>query len=174
MPGMGNHTGTLVKPHGYKGEMLLKGKPEILQQLTEGTPLFIETDGQRVPFFIEEVHNELPSDKVIIKFEFIDSSETAMRYVSCEVYSDPEPSARTVTGTQMQLPDYEGFRCTDRSSGAELTVTGYIDSNENPILVLAYKGNEVLLPANADYILNIDRDAGTIEAEFPEGLLDLE
>jgi len=172
MSEMGNPVGTLVKPHGYKGEMLLKGKPGILQELTQGMPLFIAIDGQRVPFFIEEVHNEIPAEKVIIKFEFIDSKDTAGRYVSCDVFSDPGVSTRTAG--EAQRTDYRGFLCTDRSSGAELTVTGYIDSAENPILVLEYKGNEVLLPANADYILNIDRDAGTIEAEFPEGLLDLE
>jgi 16S rRNA processing protein RimM len=169
---MGNPIGTLVKPHGYKGEMLLKGKPGVLQNLTEGMPLFIAIDGQRIPFFIEEVYNDVPAEKVVVKFEFIDSREAAGRYVSCEVYSEPGASART--GEEAKLNDYIGFLCTDRSSGAQLTVTGYIDSAENPILVLEYKGSEVLLPANADYILEMDREARTIDAEFPAGLLDLE
>jgi 16S rRNA processing protein RimM len=170
MPEAGNHIGTLVKPHGYKGEMLLKGKPEILQKLTEGIPLFIAIDGQRVPFFIEEIHNDTPAEKVIIRFEFIDSKDTAGRFVSCEVYTDPEPSPGS--NTEMRLSDYRGFGCTDRSSGAELTVTDFIESSENPILVLDHKGNEVLLPLNADFILNIDPEARTIEAAFPEGLLE--
>ncbi len=170
MPETGNHIGTLVKPHGYKGEMLIKGKPEILQKLTEGIPLFIAIDGQRIPFFIEEIYNDTPTEKVIIKFEFIDSKDTAGRYVSCEVYSDPEPSPGS--GSNPLLSDYLGFRCTDRSSGAELTVTDFIESTENPILVLDHKGNEVLLPLHADFILNVDPEARTIEAFFPEGLLE--
>jgi len=172
MPEAGNHIGTLVKPHGYKGEMLLKGKPEILQKLTEGIPLFIAVDGQRVPFFIEEIYNDDPAEKVIIKFEFIDSNDTAGRYVACEVFSDPEPSPGN--GTEMRLLDFKGFKCTDRSSGAELIVTGYIESTENPILVLDHQGSEVLLPANADFIVAVNTEAGTIDADFPEGLLDLE
>ena len=172
MPEAGNHIGTLVKPHGYKGEMLLKGKPEILQKLTEGVPLFIAIDGQRIPFFIEEVYNDAPAEKVIIKFEFIDSNDTAGRYVSCEVFSDPEPSPGSGSAKQMQLSDYIEFRCTDRSTGAELCVTGFIESAENPILVLDHNGKEVLLPLNADYILNVDSEARTIEATFPEGLVE--
>ncbi|MDF1570282.1 MAG: hypothetical protein P1P82_01540 [Bacteroidales bacterium] len=170
MPEMGSHIGTLVKPHGYKGEMLLKGKPEILQKLTEGIPLFIDIDGQRVPFFIEEVHNDVPAEKVIIKFEFIDSGEAAGRYVACDVFSDPAVSHQP--REVVRLSDYRGFRCTDRSSGAELTVTDYIESPENPLLVLDYQGKEILLPANADYILEVSKEARTIDAEFPEGLLE--
>jgi len=50
----GNHIGTLIKPHGYKGELLLKGKPQFLTDLIEGIPLFIEIYEQRIPFFIED------------------------------------------------------------------------------------------------------------------------
>lgn len=172
MPEMGNHIGTLVKPHGYKGEMLLKGKTEILQELTKGIPLFIEIDGQRIPFFIEEVYNDTPAEKVIIKLEFIDSDAVAGRYVSCEVYADPgTPGAAE---REMHLSDYRGFTCIDRSSGAAFTVTDYIESPDNPILVLDHQGNEVLLPANAAFILEVNTDAQTIEAEFPDGLLDLD
>lgn len=172
MPERGNHIGTLVKPHGYKGEMLLKGKTEILQELTEGIPLFIEIDGQRIPFFIEEVYNDAPAEKVIIKLAFIDSDTAAGRYVSCEVYSDSGTSVATVR--EIHLSDYRGFTCIDRSSGAECTVTDYIESSDNPILVLNYKGNEVLLPANAAFILEVNTDTQTIEAEFPDGLMDLD
>ena len=172
MPEAGNHIGTLVKPHGYKGEMLLKGKPEILQKLTEGIPLFIAIDGQRVPFFIEEVYNDAPAEKVIIKFEFIDSNDAAGRYVSCEVFSDPAPSPGSGSASHMHLSEYIGFRCTDRSTGAELTVTDFMEHPENPILVLDHDGNEVLLPLNADFILNVDTGARTIEAAFPGGLVE--
>lgn len=172
MPEMGNHIGTLVKPHGYKGAMLLKGNTEILQELTEGIPLFIETDGQRVPFFIEEVYNDDPAEKVIIKFEFIDSDADAGRYVSCEVYSDP--AASKSSETNLHLSGYMGFTCIDRNSGAECKVTDYIESPDNPLLVLDHQGNEILLPANTVFILEVNTDTKTIQAEFPDGLLDLD
>lgn len=169
MPGMGSHIGTLVKPHGYKGELLLKGNAEVLHKLKEGIPLFIGIDGQRVPFFIEEIFNETPSQKVLVKFEFINSDEEARRYSGCKVYSDSEENDPPVQ--RLQISNYTGFRVVDRPSGKELTVTDYIESEENPLLVLDHKGSEVLLPLYADYILDTDHEAGTIIVLFPEGLL---
>ena len=33
MSEQGSHIATLIKPHGYKGEMQMKGKPELLENI---------------------------------------------------------------------------------------------------------------------------------------------
>ena len=166
----GNHIGTLIKPHGYKGELLLKGKPEIIRELKQGIPLFIELFGQLVPFFIEELSPDPSGEKCIVRFEFIESDVEARRYTGCEVFN----STVYQTDSRVELlnvREYEGFIVIDTNKYEKYTVADYYDNPGNPILLLEREGNEVMLPVNADYILSVDISGKMIEAAFPDGLV---
>ena len=165
----GSHIGTLIKPHGYKGELLLKGKPEIIRELQQGIPLFIELSEQRIPFFIEEISPDPSGEKCIIQLAFIESDSEARRYVGCEVYQPPDSK----TDERMVVddsPGFAGFVVLDTAGGGQYNVTDFFDHPENPLLLLEFEGKEVMLPLNADYILSVDNQKKVIEAAFPEGL----
>ncbi len=166
----GSHIGTLIKPHGYKGELLLKGNPEIIRELKQGIPLFIEISEQLVPFFIEELSHDLSGEKCIISFEFIESDFEARRYTGCEVFN----SAFSHVDTPSEIlggKEYGGFIVIDTNRNEKFTVEDYYDNPENPVLLLKRDGNEVMLPLNADYILSVDISKRFIEAAFPDGLV---
>lgn len=162
----GNSFGVLVKPHGYKGELVLKGEPGILKDLKEGMPLFIIIAGQRVPFFIKEISMESSFERGIVKFEFIESEEEARKFTGCALSLDLE-AGRPPENTGSNLV---GYSVTDKKSGKEYRVIEFIDYPENPILVLRQQKEELLLPLNADYILKINHVSRTIQTEMPEGL----
>lgn len=166
----GSHTGTLIKPHGYKGELLMKGKPEILRELHEGIPLFIELSGQRIPFFIEEISYDSSGEKCIIQLEFIDSEDEARRYAGCEVFDQPELQSDAQTA-EFRPHKFIGFLVIDIASGEQYRVKDFFDHPGNPILLLERHGLEVMLPARADYILSVDIPGKVIKADFPEGLV---
>ncbi len=161
--------GKLIKPHGFKGDLLLRGDARILKDLTEGIPLFIQVDGLRVPFFIEGLFGDPGGGQVFVKFEFIDSEKEAGRYVDCSVFTSDELQVLDTTGNST-VESYIGYTVNDLRSGTDFTVSDYIAVDENPLLVLHYPGGEVLLPAHADFIHQIDRNKKLIVAEFPEGL----
>ncbi|MEX0982192.1 MAG: hypothetical protein WD577_00625 [Bacteroidales bacterium] len=166
----GSHIGTLIKPHGYKGELLLKGKPEILRELKLGIPLFIELSGQLVPFFVEEFSHDLSGEKCIVRFGFIESDVEARRYTGCEVFN----SAVSQVDRRSEILDvkeYKGFTVIDTKKDIKYTVADYYDNPGNPVLLLERKGNEVMLPVNADFILSVDISRKTIKAAFPSGLV---
>lgn len=166
----GSHIGTLIKPHGYKGELLLKGKPEILRELKEGVPLFIEISEQRIPFFIEGISLDPSEEKCIVQLSFIESDSEARRYVGCEVYRPPDSK----TDERMVIDDihqFAGFVVVNKAEGGQYSVTDFFDHPENPVLLLEGEGREVMLPLNADYILSVDKKKRVIEAAFPEGLV---
>ncbi|MEX2371014.1 MAG: hypothetical protein WD578_08415 [Bacteroidales bacterium] len=169
MPDQGSHIGTLIKPHGYKGEMLLKGKAEIIKDLKKGIALFIDLSGQRIPFFIEEISNDNAGDRCIVKFEFIDEDIEAKRFVGCPVYSELTSSG-SEKFTGIENNDYAGFTVIDQVSGDEFVVKEHIHNPGNPILLLEKEGREVMLPGEANYILSIDITGKQIIAAFPEGL----
>ena len=79
--------GTISKPYGLRGEVNILLEPEAGKYIEPDHPLFIDIDGQRVPFFVEEV--ELVSaDQAIVKFEFIESLEEAKKVAGCSLYFD--------------------------------------------------------------------------------------
>jgi len=164
----GNHIGTLLKPNGYKGELLLRGNPQIIEKLTIGIPLFIELSEQGIPFFIEKISFNAAGDTCIVKLEFINSDREASPFVGCEVYMESK-FTDSVEKT-LKLADYIGYIVKDSKSGDEFEVLDYYENQENPLLILGRKGKEILLPKNADYILYVDQKNRIIEAEFPEGL----
>ena len=165
----GNHIGTLVKSHGYKGELVLTGNPAIIDKLTTGIPLFIDIDGQRVPFFIESVDPDASGERCIIKLEFIDSLEEAAKVITCNVYANLKTEHQD---QDLDVEKFIGFQVTDRVTKLQGKVTDSIVQPENPILILDFAGNEVMLPARADYIEEINTEEGYIIASFPEGLIE--
>jgi 16S rRNA processing protein RimM len=164
----GNHIGTIIKPHGYKGELLLRGKQKNLENLKIGMPLFIEIDEQSIPFFIEEFSTDALGEKMILKLEFIDSDIEARRYINCEVFGELFRSDKIPGITSPN--DFIGFIVKDKDSNAEFEVIDFYDNAENPILVLKDGGKQLLLPRNADYVLEIDNRNKTIIVDLPDGI----
>lgn len=165
----GMHIGTLIKPHGIRGEMVLKGNPIVIDTLVEGMPLFIDIDGQRVPFFIEQVSSDAPGDRAILKLEFIDSVEDTRRCITREVYSDPSVKQHVNEGPM--LKDLLDYAVVDRLTGRSGRVTDYVDQQDNPLLIIDLEGEEIMLPLQADYILSMDEPMKKIVVEFPDGFI---
>lgn len=166
----GSHIGTLIKPHGFRGDMFLKGRTEILTELETGMPLFIEKDGQRIPFFIEEIETDDAGGRCIVRFGFIGSDAEARRFVGCQVFDRLVPDKRDVL-VWSHLHEYIGFVVTDTRSENQYRVTDFMDNQENPLLIIDKEGVEVMLPVNADYILSVDSKKKMIVAAFPDGLI---
>ncbi|MCF8225278.1 MAG: hypothetical protein K9J30_05325 [Bacteroidales bacterium] len=165
----GNHIGTLVKPHGYKGDLVLSGNADRIRKLIPGIPLFIELSGQRIPFFIEEIEVDQTGAKCILKFEFIDSNDDAGKFVTCQVFSDMHPEK--VGEPDLNTSDLIGYRVHDTVTGEEFIVKEVIENDENPVLIIHNEKHELMLPAKADYILDKDHRRGLLTARFPDGLI---
>lgn len=171
MSELGSHIGTLIKPHGYKGDLQIKGKPDLLDNIQIGDPLFISIDGQRIPFFVVDLFESGQPDRLVVKFEFIDDIDQARKYTTCDVYSDQKQTSADSPGEK--LSSMMGYILQDKLSGRSAEVSDYVASTENPILIIKFDQQEVMLPLNADYIESIDHKSQTITVSLPEGLIDL-
>jgi len=169
MPVRGKHIGTLIKAHGYKGEMVLKGSREGIESIEEGSVLFIEIDGQRIPFFIESFFPDVSGEKGIIAFEFITSDTQARRYIACQVFN--ELSSEDDQLLSDQVKNYVGYTVVDKISGKEFMVKDFFEQESNPILILDSGKEELMIPVNADYFQNAKAKGNKLFIEFPDGLL---
>jgi 16S rRNA processing protein RimM len=134
-------------------------------------PLFIELDGQRVPFFVEEV--ELISDnQAIIKFEYVETPEDAKKISGCPIYFDSRRAAGSPEIGE-DLADLVGFSATDPASGLHGRITDYLSHPMNPVFLIQVEGKELMVPAVWNFIEHIDLKARTVRFNLPEGLTTL-
>lgn len=164
----GTRAGKISRPYGLRGEVNIILEPCAGNHIEPDNPLFIEIDGQRVPFFVEEV--ELASgEQAIIKFEFIDSPEEARKVSGCEVYFDihsrPEASME-----EEDLASLTGYTASDRESGVLGPIINYLPHPMNPVFVIRTEDKELMVPAVLDFIDYIHPEDRTVQFILPEGL----
>jgi 16S rRNA processing protein RimM len=170
VPG-GAMAGKVSKPYGLRGELNIILEPEAGNHIEPNHPLFIEIDGQRVPFFVEEV--ELVSnDQAIIKFEFITRLEEARRMTGCIIYFDPahQPAPPQSGDKLAQVIGYTAF---DKETGKLGKVIDYVPHSMNPVFIIDFEGKELIVPAAEDFIEQINTGDQSIQLILPEGLTSL-
>lgn len=163
--------GRISKPYGLQGQVMVNLDPFTGEGIQPDNPLFIDLDGQRVPFFVEEFDPVSP-DQAIIKFEFLNSVEEARQVSGCEVYFDMSKKSGAPEGEG----DYRiviGYEAYDLEAGYLGKVTGYMDHGMNPVMIIDYRGRELLVPAATNLIAHINPLEKSIHFRLPEGLTSL-
>ena len=165
----GVQLGVISKPNGLKGALNIIVNSEAADKTDRDNPLFIEIDGQRVPFFIEDLH-VASHDHLVVKLEFINSIDEARAYSGCKVYLDLKPDKKIDIDN---LNILVGYTATDEGIGFRGIVTAFIDHSMNRILLIDYKGVEVMVPVADEVLLSVDHKRKQISLKLPEGLISL-
>ncbi|TFH27654.1 MAG: 16S rRNA processing protein RimM [Bacteroidia bacterium] len=167
----GAKAGKISKPYGLRGEVNVLLEPEAGNYMEPDRPLFIDLDGQRVPFFVEEV--ELVSrEQAIVKFEFIDSLDEARAVTGCSFYFDPAHISTPVADAD-DLNSVVGYLAFDKNMGELGKVSAFIPHSMNPVFIIDYKGKELMVPAVHDFIDQIDSQSQIVHLILPDGLTSL-
>jgi 16S rRNA processing protein RimM len=167
----GAKAGKITKPHGLRGEVNVILEPQAGNHIEPDNPLFIDIDGQRVPFFVEEV--ELVSkSQAIVKFEFLDTLEAARGVSGCYLFFDKSHQADAIE-SEDDLAYLVGYTASDRVSGVLGKIADYLPHPMNPVFVIQSESKELLVPAVRDFIDHISTEEQTIQFILPEGLTTL-
>jgi len=161
--------GIISKPHGISGALNLQVTPGMAERIMEDSPLFIEIDGQRIPFYIEEILLA-DNDHLIVKLEFIDAIESAGNYTGCKIYIESEDTVG------VQVTDLEkllGYTAVDETKNFRATVKDFFEQNQNRILVLDFDGKEIMVPVADEVLTLVDHTRKIIQLNLPEGLIAL-
>ena len=170
VPG-GIKTGMITKPYGLKGQVNFMLEPNAVTLIKIDNPLFIDIDGQRIPFFVEDFE-QVSDNQAIVKFEFINSIEKAREYNGCEVYSNLEKNA-TSQKSDSNFNELVGYKAFDQHLGYLGTITDFMQNDINPIFIVDFKEKELLIPAIELLILKVDHKDKSILFELPEGLTEV-
>lgn len=163
--------GRIGKVHGVKGEVSFHFTDDVFDR-TDADYVFLELDGILVPFFFEE-YRFRNDDTALVKFDGIDNADRAAELIGCEVFFARELAEDS--DSELTWNEIVGFHITDITTGKEVGEISAVDlSTINTLFeVTTPEGNHLLVPANDDFIDDIDRERRHITMRLPEGLLEL-
>lgn len=161
--------GQITKPHGLKGELSMNVDDDIFDRV-DCPYLICDVDGLLVPFFIEEYRFKTGST-ALIKFADIDSSEKAQILIGSTVYFENK-YIEDGDEEEVSLNYFIGFTVKDGDKVLG-PITDIDDQTENWLFVVEHKEDELLIPAQEDFIVDIDHKKRIITMNLPTGLVEL-
>ena len=153
--------GTIVKPHGLRGEMS------------------VELDGDCDTFVPSSIAAQRPRGSLgaLLTFDGVDDADAAAEYTGHELYALrrelPEPEEGD-DEEGLYAEDLAGFTLTDPAGSMLGTIAHVGTPNMNTLLhVDLADGGEALVPLADDWICSIDADARQIAMDIPPALMNM-
>lgn len=163
--------GKIVKKYSFKGELLVTLDTDEPEMYTEMESVFVEVNHNLVPFFIESA--SLHKSRMLrVQFEDVYSEAEADQLIGSELYL-PLDLLPPLDGDKFYFHEIIGFKVTDVNKGDIGQIVAVNDQTAQDLFVIDFKGTEVLIPINDNFIKEVNRDNKTIVLDTPEGLIDL-
>ncbi len=163
--------GKLGKPHGLQGAL----KVHLWDEFSDFRPkqvLFVKQAGDLVPFFIEKVREH--GVHVLVYFEDLENPNAAYQLANKPIFvrkQDLPPAYLEQEVSEMEA--VLGFRIFDQNLGEIGPIIDYDEQVYQTMVLVDYKGTEVMIPWVDAYIERMDVEQQIIEMDLPEGLLTL-
>lgn len=164
--------GFFRKTHGVHGEIVLEYEPEFELSISEAERFFVELDGLLVPFFLNEDGFRFKTSKTaILNFDGVDSENYARRLVGCSVFLFNDEII-VDEEEEVKPTRFIDYLLSDEKLGEIGMVKNVDDYSGNIVFSVQYKGNEILIPYNEDFLVSINDQQKILTMKLPEGLLD--
>lgn len=163
--------GIFNKPHGIHGELQFTFTDDIFDRV-EAEYIVCLMDGIFVPFFIEE-YRFRSDTTALMKLEGVDTAERARMFTNVEVWF-PVKHVDKAAPEELTWNYFVGFRMEEVHHGFLGDITDVDTSTLNTLFVVDHNGDELLIPAQEDFITDIDQKHKVITVSLPAGLVDLD
>ena len=164
--------GKFQKTHALKGElnMITDLDPEYFN---EGNPIIVEYDGLYVPYYSTGIRKK-GNTSYLVKIDGIDSEEQASEFVNKEIYILKKDAEEWI-GEDLYSEDLEGYEIEDSATGESIGLIEKLDDTTENVLFIIKSADEdeIIIPANDDFIVEINDEIKKIRMVLPEGLVDL-
>ena len=159
--------GKFLKPHGTKGEIGLQSDGFTLGDDCDFVACNI--DGILVPFFFETIRPK-NNDISIVKVERMESAEDVRFLTNRDAYI---PRQGVEESEELTWSYFKGFKAIDSDLGELGEIVDVDDNTMNTLFVIEGEDDEILIPAQEEFIVNIDHENKEIIFELPEGLVSM-
>lgn len=164
--------GTVGKPHGIAGEVVVRAATGWTADDLAYDFLLLCLDGALVPFAVDDIRLR-NDDEALVKFALVGSQEEAKRLTDAEVFidrswQDEDDLDERKTGSLV------GYTAIDENAGPLGRITSIDEQGgNNPLFVVDHDGDELLIPITDDFISEIDDERCEILFNLPEGLISI-
>jgi 16S rRNA processing protein RimM len=162
--------GWILKPHGLKGEVTMVLDEDTPADFSSIESVYLEQNKRLVPYFIQAI--SLQTKKAFIKFEDIDSVETATKISKQSVYIEKSKRPKSTRG-EFYNDEVIDFEVHDEEIGLLGKVREVMQAGPNRLLVVDYNNKEVLIPVNGPFIESVNKTKKKVSVNLPEGFLEL-
>lgn len=165
--------GTVTKPHGIEGEVVIRLQSEVSFEDLDPEFLFVELEGGLVPFYVENLRSR-GDGYMLAEFEGVNNDTKAKRLVDAQVWIlMAEINADTLDDGSVHSTSLIGYRVEDDDYGLLGTITELRDPERNPLFVVEGPKGEILIPVADEFFTGIDEAQRILYISTPEGLIDL-
>jgi 16S rRNA processing protein RimM len=163
--------GKIVRTHGLRGALKIFPYGETLALQKPGAELYLYTAADTGRIGLTLAHLRVQGRHLVAQFSEIGDVDAAQRILDQEVFFPEEllPPAAEGEYYHYQLI---GLRVETASGEAVGILRGVIETGSNDVYVIGHTSGEILIPALAEVILEVDLRGGRMIIEPPEGLLD--
>ncbi len=163
--------GYIAKAHGLHGAFKLKMASKVKISFEKMKSVFLEIDGQFIPYKIENIKLSNP---LIVKIKDLNSIEEINKLKACKLFVEKIYIKETdIKESSFEGIDLVGYKVEDKFEGEIGFVEDSIDNHAEGLLVVDYAGKEVLIPIVEDLIIELDNHNKCIKTNLPEGLLSI-
>lgn len=165
--------GYVKKTHGIDGGLRLYVDAPFQELLTEASFLFLELDGDHVPFRIEELKGE--EDAPIVRFAGVASPETAAELVNAALYIERSLLPGQFDENPVAMADHSfliGYRLYDVGLGLIGTIEDIEVYPQQELAVVHFHEKSHLVPLHPDLVAALDEGERTITMDLPEGFFE--
>jgi 16S rRNA processing protein RimM len=159
--------GKVRRPHGVAGDVLVEIYTDFPERLQPDVEVYIGEEHLPVRICRRRVHN----DGLLLAFEKYTTPEQVGRFRNQIVYTSRKKAPKLSKGEyyQYQLMD---MNVVDEAGHSLGKITGILETGANDVYEVTDEGgHEILLPAIADVILNVDLDRKMMRVHLLPGLL---
>lgn len=162
--------GTVTKPKGLKGELVLFLDVDIPEEYEEMDSIFLEVKGSLIPYFVKAIR--IQGQQAFVTFEDIDSVEKAKELKACKLYLPLDTLPEIEEEDDFYLHEIISYAIEDKQKGKLGTIQNIYEGNQD-LIGMDYQGKEILIPIVDEIVLKVDREEKVVMVNLPSGLLDV-
>lgn len=129
-------------------------------------------DGIYVPFFIE-TYRFKSETTALLKLEGVDTENTARMLADKTIYL-PITYKKELTADTAEWKDLIGFTAIDIHHGSLGEIVHVDDTTLNILFVIQHNEEELYIPANENFVIEVNYQQKQVTLQVPETLLHLE
>jgi 16S rRNA processing protein RimM len=160
--------GKVRRPHGVAGDVLVEVYTDFPERLKPKTVVYASETHIMLTIRRQRNHN----DGVLLAFDGYSTPEQVGRYRNQILYITEE-EAKELPEDEYYLHELQGLSVLDENGGSLGKVTEIMQTGANDVYVVTNDaGREILLPAIAEVILDVDLDSKTMKVHLLPGLVE--